>query len=140
MSRYSGVVAQTQEERRSARGMQWIEGCRQDVRYAARSFRKSPGFVLAVVATIALGLGLNTTFFTIFNAYVLRPLAVRDPYSLYKVAWTNHEGMRSGFAWPEFESLSRHNPACSELLGQRFLFARVESHPLQGELVTGNYF
>ena len=47
-----------------------------DIFYALRGFRRSPGFVFTVVATIGLALGLNTTIFTVFNAYVLRPFDV----------------------------------------------------------------
>jgi hypothetical protein len=50
------------------RGLRFIETISQDVRYALPGFRRTPGFVLTVVATIALGLGLNTALFTIFNA------------------------------------------------------------------------
>src|SRR5450755_1059697 len=83
-----GGLQQAKEECRDARGVSWIETLAQDVRYALRGFRRSPVFALTVAATIALGLGLNTTVFTIFNANVLRPLAVRDPHSLYQFTWT----------------------------------------------------
>jgi hypothetical protein len=63
-----GGVAQVQEECRRARGTEWLETLLQDIRYAARGFRRSPAFAAAVAATLALGLGLNTTLFTIFNA------------------------------------------------------------------------
>lgn len=59
---------------------QAFETTLQDVRYALRTFRRSPGCVLTVAATIALGLGVNMALFTLFNAYVLRPVPVRDPY------------------------------------------------------------
>src|SRR5271157_4836763 len=87
-----GGVERAKEECRDTRGIRWIETLLQDVRYALRGFRRTPGFALTVVATIALGLGLNTTAFTIFNAYVLRPLSVRDPYSLYQFTWVNRKG------------------------------------------------
>src|SRR6476660_8168374 len=89
--RFGGLV-QVKEECRDARGLNLIETLCQDARYALRGFRRTPGFALTVVATIALGLGLNTTVFTIFNAYVLRPVAVRDPYSLYLFHWTIKSG------------------------------------------------
>ena len=60
-----------------------IDDFTRDVRYAVRGLRRAPGFALAVIAAIGLGIGLNTTLFTVFNAYVLRPHAVRDPYSLH---------------------------------------------------------
>src|SRR5205085_11159202 len=78
--------------------------------------------------------------FTIFNAYVLRPLSIRDPYSLYSFTWLNRAGEGHSFSWSEFESLRRDNPAFLEVATARFLFARVYGHPLLGELVTGNYF
>ena len=112
-----GGVEQAKEECRDARGIGWIETLLQDVRYALRGFRRTPGFALTVVATIALGLGLNTTLFTIFNAYVLRPVAVRDPYSLYQFHWTNKSGEGQRFTWREFEDFRKQNPAFSEVMG-----------------------
>src|SRR2546430_3064175 len=135
-----GGVEQAKENCRDARGIGWIETLLQDVRYALRGFRRTPGFALTVVATIALGLGLNTTLFTIFNAYVLRPVAARDPYSLYLFYWTVKSGEGQRLTWHEFEDFRKQNPAFSEVMGAHFLFARVEGHPLLGEVVTGNYF
>src|SRR5436309_15258405 len=51
----------------------------QELRFALRGFRRAPAFVATVVLTIALGLGLNTSAFTLFDAYGLRPPALRDP-------------------------------------------------------------
>src|SRR5690242_16810080 len=78
-----GPGALVKEECRDQRRITFVETLLQDIRYALRGFRRSPAFVLTVIATIALGLGINAAVFTIFNAYVLRPAAVRDPYSLY---------------------------------------------------------
>lgn len=135
-----GAIENVKEACRDARGTRLIEDSLADVRYALRTFRRSPTFVLTVVATIALALGVNAALFTFFNAYVLRPVAVRDPYSLYRYTWTNESGVGHSFSWPEFEAFRDGNPAFSEVIGLKFLFARVEGHPLLGELVTGNYF
>ncbi len=110
-----GGVEQAKEECRDARGIGWIETLLQDVRYALRGFRRTPGFALTVVATIALGLGLNTTLFTIFNAYVLRPVAVRDPYNLYLFTWMNRKGDGHLFTWQELQDFRNQNPAFSEV-------------------------
>jgi predicted permease len=117
-----------------------IEDALTDVRYALRGFRRSPMFVLTVVATIALALGLNTALFTIFNAYVLRPVAVRDPNSIYRYTWTTRDGTEHSFSWPEFEAFGNDNAAFSEVAATRAIFARAEGDPLFGELVTANYF
>jgi hypothetical protein len=78
-----GNVALTLEDSRAVWRYAWLDSLAQDVRYALRGFRKSPGFALTVIGTLALGLGVLATSFSVFNALVLRPFAVRDPYSLY---------------------------------------------------------
>src|SRR5439155_12411935 len=106
-----------------------------------RGFRRTPSFALTVVVTIALGLGLNTTLFTIFNAYVLRPFSVRDPYGLYRFTWRNKAGDGHLFTWREFEDLKKENPVFSEIVAlDQLSFVRVQGHTLFGNLVTGNYF
>jgi predicted permease len=136
-----GGVESVKEECREARGVMFIDTVLQDIRYAVRGFRRAPGFAVTVVATIALGLGLNTSVFTIFNAYVLRPLSVRDPYSLYEFTWINRDGDGHWFTWREFEDFRKQNRAFSEVAGLEPLnFVRAEGHTLFGQLVTGNYF
>ena len=60
----------------------FVEGLWKDFRYALRSMRKNPVFVLFVVLTLALGIGANTTVFTLINTVVLNPLPVRNPERL----------------------------------------------------------
>ncbi len=135
-----GTVESLKEECRDVRGTRLIEDAVADVRYALRGFRRTPAFVLAVVSTIALPLGLNTAIFTIFDAYVLRPVPIREPGSVYEYTWTNRSGMGHSFSWPEFDALRDSAPAFSDVAATNSLFARVEGYPLFGELVTVNYF
>src|SRR5215204_5127172 len=80
-----GSEALALEQSREVWGFAWLDSWKQDIRYAARGLRRSPGFAIAVIGAIGLGIGLNTTLFTVFNAYVLRPYAVRDPHALHAV-------------------------------------------------------
>src|SRR5689334_17018021 len=80
-----GGLPRVTEECRDARGVNWITTPFKDAIYALRGFRRSPIFVITAVATIALGLGIDTALFTIFNAYYFTPVNVRDPYSLYAI-------------------------------------------------------
>ena len=117
----------------------------QDLRFAIRLLRRIPGFVLTVVITLGIGLGLNTALFTLFNAYLLRPIAVRDPYSLYQLSATT-KGLRNGrnvqrwdYTWDQYQAI-RRMPVFSEGLATRDLYARVAERNVEGALVSGNYF
>jgi predicted permease len=134
-----GNVSVTQEQARDALRWRWLEEVRQDVAYAIRTCRRAPTFVLTVVATIGLGLGVLTTAFTFFDAYVLRPMAVRDPGSLYDIYWHSRNGEGHRFTWAQYQALQERST-----VGQPFAFAilvaRMRGQPTIGQLVTGNYF
>lgn len=128
------------EEARDAARWPVLEELRQDVAYAIRAFRRAPTFVVAVVATIGLGLGLLATAFTLFDAYVLRPPAVRDPHSLYEASWHSRDGAWHTFTWPEFERMDRSRAAFSDDFAYMNLQMRLHGEPAIGQLVSGNYF
>ena len=80
--RVFGGVEQAKEHHRDARAFRWIGDARRDVSYACRTLARTPGFTAVAVATLALGIGTTTAIYSLFDAVLLRPLAVDRPHEL----------------------------------------------------------
>jgi predicted permease len=135
-----GNLTVATENARDAWRWRLLEEFGQDIGYAVRSFRRAPTFVATVVGTIGLGLGLLITVFTLFDAYVLRPLSVRDPAALYEVSWRSRNYAWHAFTLEQYERLRNTTLGFSQTFAYENLATRINGRPMMGQLVTGNYF
>src|SRR5881394_263994 len=110
-----GGLEQTKEIYRNRRGLPVFETLLQDLRYGLRMLRKNPGFTFIAVLTLALGIAVNTTVFTAFDALFLRPRPVKDPDSLASVFRTTPGEPRGGFSYPDYLYYRDNSRAFSDL-------------------------
>ncbi|HVH72610.1 MAG TPA: ABC transporter permease, partial [Candidatus Dormibacteraeota bacterium] len=95
-----GGVERTKEECREARGVSLLDGLRQDLQYATRTLWKNPSFTAIAVLTLALGIAVNTTMFSLVSAFLLRRPPVRDPERVAVVSSIDPSGSFQADAYP----------------------------------------
>ena len=144
-----GGVEQIREECRDARGTRWVETTIQDLRFAGRTLRKSPGFVMAAVCTLALGIGANTAIFSLVDTIMLKLLPVKAPEQLYLIGHTPRP-VTVTWNYPDYRAMRDHNTVFTGLAGYSLnlesLGVSSGSGAAQGTelshgiFVSGNYF
>ncbi len=90
-----GNVARIQEDTRAAGILEWLESAWRDARYGLRQLRRTPALTIAVLLSLAIGIGANIAIFSLVDAAILKPMPVADPGSLAILEWT-HEGFPAG--------------------------------------------
>ena len=138
--RQFGNVDRLREDCRERWGWGWLDTLAQDLRYAWHNLLASPGFALASILSLALGIGANTAIFSILNAVMLRSLPVKDPHCLVQFTMDG-DGV---FTNPLWEAIRDRQNACIECLAYAStdfdLAEEGERKPARGMWVSGNFF
>jgi macrolide transport system ATP-binding/permease protein len=155
-----GNGTRVKEEAREAWGWVRLEEIAQDVKYALRQLRKTPGFTATAVLTLALGIGANAAIFSLLNALIMKNLPVTDPKTLVRLGNNNDCCVNGGipddsnytlFSTEIYERLKKNVPEFVELAGIQAGFGyrpiterrdgtREAARSAIGEFVSGNYF
>src|SRR5579875_372498 len=97
-----GGVEQLKEVYRERAGLPALEAFGRDLRHAFRLLRRNPGYTLAAILTLALGIGANTVMFNIADAVVLRPLPYPAAQRIVVIRETLGSGLQTNVSWPDF--------------------------------------
>jgi predicted permease len=161
-----GSLEVTKEIVRSGGWEFFVETCWHDVLFGLRMLAKSPGFTATAVLTLVLGIGANTSIFSLLNAVMLQSIPVRHPEQLVVLRWSVHElpeesniGTSSSgdclwvpgvhqscsFSYPMYKAILARTNVFSSVLamagaGQLDLSGNGPANLVGGELVSGNYF
>jgi predicted permease len=152
-----GNVTHAQERFFRSQRWAWAERLRQHVRYAVRAIRLSPGFSLAAILTLGVGIGFNTAVFTVFYALGFRALPVRDADRLVNIYQVFHgtysrgvHGTEAMVSYPEYQAYQSSINATrggGGALEEAAVYADVDlafassrSGAIHGEYVSCNYF
>ncbi len=144
--RQFGNTLRLRDEARDAWGWRWLDDLAQDTRFAWRTLRRSPGFTLTAVITLAFGIGVNIGMLRLVNGLLLRPLYERPAQILeVQARSTKPDGGRRGVSYPDYLDLRDGTKTIfDDLAASSFLFVGLDA----GEgprraiafAVTANYF
>ncbi|HLG54394.1 MAG TPA: ABC transporter permease [Vicinamibacterales bacterium] len=151
-----GNTLRLRDEARDAWGWTWLDDFVQDTRFALRTLRRSPGFALTAVVTLAFGIGVNTAIFSVWNGVLYAPLpGVHRPEDLVLLTDPGASGMVRGhlsgarrwLTYAEFEGLRDHATGFSGLMASQSSLntwrVRVDDgapEDTSGRLVSGEFF
>jgi len=158
-----GPIVSHKDEMRHSLGLRWLDDLWCDLRYAARTLRKSPGFTAIAVGSLALAIGANTTIFSIANTMLYERLGVPHPEQLrlftltgdknvaVHSSWGNWYRLPGGrttfnsFTYPIYQQLKKDNRVLQDIfafkdIGRANVTVDGEAQAVQLELVSGNFY
>ncbi|HJY89337.1 MAG TPA: permease prefix domain 1-containing protein, partial [Candidatus Acidoferrum sp.] len=137
-----GGAEQVKEQVREARLGNWLYSVLSDARYSLRVLRKSPGFTIVAVLTLALAIGANSVVFGVLNAMILRPLNLPREQSLYGIERVGQDDPVQSY--PDYLDLRDRNQSFESLAAYRITEAGLATGESASRIflleVSGNYF
>lgn len=138
-----GNVLRLREQSREAWGWTWIDRLGQDLSYAVRTLRRSPGFAWTAVLVLALGIGVNVTAFSLFNLVALKPLPVPDAASIVRLERRSPEMNMGQMPYPSVVFYRDHAKTLSAVMavmGVPPMQMDGDEQMVTASFATANYF
>lgn len=141
-----GNVPLVQDVTSNLWGWVWLEKLTQDCRYAVRQIHRSPGFALAVIGTLALGIGAASAMFTVVDHVLLQPVSYRDPERLVQIQETDRKTGSWGAPWLDIEQWMNQSHSFSEVAmyaplgGRNYLEGQDSAWEVNAQQVSANLF
>ena len=132
-----GSVASVAEAHRDRRGLPWIESILQDIRYALRGLVRNRGFAVASIATLAIGIGINSAIFSVVNGVLFAPLPYAHPEQLITI-WTSSPQARRQYNAMSLDNARDLRRSLTTVSSIEMLQANIvpASLPINGENVA----
>jgi predicted permease len=139
-----GNVGLVQEVTRGQWGWVWLEEFLQDLRYGARTLRKNPGFTAIAVLTLALGIGANTSLFSVVNGVLLNPLPYPHPEQLVTLHESKPNFPSGSVSYPNFRDWQKDNHTFSSMaIARAYSFSLTglgEAEQLNARFISSGFF
>ena len=138
-----GGLAQVKEDCRESRGTLWLSSIVQDLKFGARILARSPGFSVTAIIVLALGIGVTTFAFSLYNIVALQYLPVRDPATLIRIQRRSPANINPGVPYTSIEYYRQNAKslaAVMETMGAPPLVLNQDEQRVSATFVSSNYF
>jgi predicted permease len=140
-----GGLEQVKEGVRDVKSGLWLDSLWQDIRFGVRTLTKTPALTLIAVFSLAIGIGVNASLFSLVDRLVLTTLPVREPDRLFIIYSNNRTGMTDSLSHPDLELIRSSFDIFEGVFGRMNIQHILESGDnsiteIRTEVVTGNYF
>jgi predicted permease len=138
-----GNPMRLREQAREAWGWTWIDRLGQDISYAARTLRRSPGFSITAILVLAVGIGVNVTAFSLVNMMLLQYIPVRDAASIVRLQRRSPDASTNTISYNSMKFYADHTRTLSAVMGTLGVPGQQvenEPQPVTTSFVTENYF
>jgi len=138
-----GGLAQIKEDCRESRGTLWLVSILHDLRFGARILAKSPGFSVTAIVVLALGIGVCTLAFSLYNIAALQSLPVRDPATLIRIQRRSPENITPGVPYASIAYYRNNAKSLSAVMATMSaapLVLNQDEQRVSATFVSSNYF